>query len=111
MKVPFENLGNPNDRYSALIDPMKLIRADICPYCNSQRIELFSFNGYPQQYRYAVDEFIKGNLISYDKYEIRVMKCRSCNKEFIIDWYNGMPFPLIYRERLDQFISEFKNGF
>lgn len=109
MKVPFENFGNPNAD-SALVDLMKPIRADICPCCKAQRIELFSFNGYPQQYKYAVDEFMKGNQISYDKYEIRTMKCRACNKEFVIDWVNGMPFPLMYGERWTIFLSEFMNG-
>ena len=35
-------------------------RTDICPFCKAQRIELISFNGYPQNYRDAVNEYIKG---------------------------------------------------
>ena len=109
MKVPFENFGNPFAD-STLIDPIIPIRVDICPYCKAQRIELFSFNGYPQQYKYAVDEFMKGNQISYDKYEIRTMKCRACNKEFVINWVDGMPFPLANGTRWTTFLSEFIQG-
>ena len=35
------------------IEPMKPIRGDMCPFCKAQRIELFSFNGYPQDYSQA----------------------------------------------------------
>ena len=37
-----------------LIDPMIEIRTDICPHCKAQLVELFSFNGYPQNYKHAV---------------------------------------------------------
>lgn len=109
MKVSFDvkerAIKNPD-----LIDPLIPVRLDICPFCKAQRIEVFSFNGYPQNYRLAVDEYMKGNNISYDKYEIRSMKCRSCNKEFTIDWINGMPTPLRSSFKTNLFFQEFING-
>ena len=109
MKVSFTNFGKQNTDPN-LTDPMMPARVDICPFCKAQRIELFSFNGYAQNYKYAVDEFMKGNLISYDQYEIRTMKCRACNKEFVIDWKAGMPVPLRDTSRTSIFLQEFIAG-
>lgn len=93
-----------------LIYPIRPVRTDICPYCNAQRIELFSFNGYPQNYRDAVNERLKGNDVFYDKYEIRVMKCMSCHREFTIDWSLGFPVPLRDTFKSNQFFREFMAG-
>lgn len=108
MKVPFDK--NEASKDYSLQDIIVPIRTDICPFCKSHKIELFSFNGYPQQYKYAVDEFIRGNKISYDKFEIRTMKCRSCNKEFVIDWIDGMPFPVYSTDRINKFLYDFIRG-
>ena len=75
------------------IEPMIPIRGDICPLCKAQRIELFSFNGYPQNYSQAVEAHLRGYNIDYNNYEIRSMKCRSCNKEFTIDYYRKVHGP------------------
>ena len=93
-----------------LINPISEIRTDICPHCKSQRIELFSFNGYPQNYKDAVDAHLRNYDITYDKYEIRSMKCRSCNKEFVIDWSTGFPVPLKDTFKTNLFFTEFMNG-
>lgn len=91
--------------------PFVEVRSDICPFCKSQKIELFSFNGYPQNYKKAVEEHLKGNHVEYNKYEIRTMKCRSCNKEFVIDWSDkGFPKPLKSSAKFNGFISEFMHG-
>lgn len=93
-----------------LINPMDYIRTDICPFCKAQRIELFSFNGYPQNYTEAVEAGLKGFDVKFDRYEIRFMKCRSCNKEFTIDWTFGFPVPLKDLFKTKQFFSEFIRG-
>ena len=93
-----------------LINPMKDVRTDICPFCKAQRVELFSFNGYPQNYKEAVEAHLKGYEVHYDRYEIRFMKCRSCNKEFTIDWTSGFPVPLKDSFKTRQFFQEFING-
>lgn len=90
--------------------PFVEVRSDICPFCKSQKIELFSFNGYPQNYKKAVEEHLRGNQVEFNKYEIRAMKCRSCNKEFVIDWSYGFPRPLQTIAKFNGFISEFLQG-
>lgn len=90
--------------------PFVEVRSDICPFCKSQKIELFSFNGYPQNYKKAVEEHLRGNQVEFNKYEIRAMKCRSCNKEFVIDWSYGFPRPLKTTAKFNGFISEFLQG-
>lgn len=92
------------------INPMSEIRTDICPFCKAQRIELFSFNGYSQNYSQAVEARLKGFDVQFDRYEIRFMKCRSCNKEFTIDWTYGFPIPLRDLFKTNQFFSEFIRG-
>lgn len=91
-----------------LIEPLIAIRPDICPYCKAQRIEIFSFNNYPQDYSKAVNAYFSGFDVSYNKWEIRSMKCRSCNKEFIIDWSTGFPKPLRDIDKKNMFFEEFK---
>ena len=86
------------------------IRSDICPICKAQKVELFSFNGYPQNYKEAVNAHLSGYDVHYDKYEIRTMKCRSCGKEFVIDWSDGFPKPLKDTYRSNRFFSEFVSG-
>lgn len=93
-----------------LFDPISDVRNDICPFCKAQRVELFSFNGYPQNYTQAVEAYLKGFDVNYDRYEIRFMKCRSCNKEFTIDWTSGFPIPLKDPFKTRQFFSEFIQG-
>lgn len=94
-----------------LIDPFIKMRTDICPCCKAQRIDLISFNGYPQNYKEAVNAYLNGYSISYDRYEIRSMRCKSCNREFIIDWTQGFPKPLIDSYKINRFFSEFSAGF
>ena len=96
---------NPN-----LIYPLGPARTDICPFCRAQRIERFSFNGYPQNYKEAVNMYLKGYNISYDKYEIREMKCTSCKRVFTIDWSTGFPVPLKDTYNTTIFFQEFING-
>lgn len=93
-----------------LIEPMKPIRGDMCPFCKAQRIELFSFNGYAQNYKQAVEAYLRGYDVKYDRYEIRSMRCQSCNKEFTIDWTYGFPFPLKDTFKTNRFFQEFING-
>lgn len=93
-----------------LIQPMQPTRSDICPFCKAQRIELFSFNGYPQNYKEAVECRLRGYDVRYDRYEIRSMKCRSCNREFTIDWSFGFPVPLQDTYKTNNFFKEFING-
>ena len=101
-KLSYEDKG--------LINPIIEERPDICPHCRAQRVELFSFNGYPQNYRDAVDAYLRGYNIEYNKYEIRTMKCKSCNKEFVIDWSSGFPRPLRDVYKTNRFFSEFSLG-
>lgn len=93
-----------------LIVPMVDIRADMCPFCKAQRVELFSFNGYSQNYKEAVQAHLKGYDVRFDRYEIRSMKCRGCNKEFTIDWSYRFPVPLKDTFKTNQFFKEFING-
>ena len=86
------------------------LRTDVCPYCKAQRVELFSFNGYTQNYKEAVNAYLSGYDVHFDKYEIRAMKCRGCNKEFVIDWTDGFPKPLKDTYRTNRFFSEFIGG-
>lgn len=97
---------SPNDN---LIDPFVPFRYDICPHCNAQRIELLSFNGYPQHYRDAVDALLGGRIVDFNQYEIHAMRCRACGKEFVIDWNYGFPKPLTSNFRTARFIDEFCN--
>ena len=55
-------------------------------------------------------ERVSSYWVRYDKYEIRTMKCRACNKEFVINWIDGMPFPLANGTRWTIFLSEFIQG-
>lgn len=93
-----------------LIDPLIEDRFDVCPFCKSQRIELFSFNGYPQHYKQAVDSYLKGYNVDYNRYEIRSMRCQSCGREFAIDWSSGFPRPLRDNIRTSAFVQEFILG-
>lgn len=92
------------------IFPLMPIRDDFCPHCNTQNIELFSFNNYPQGYSDAVTSYLNSNSILYDKYEIRYMKCKTCGKEFMIDWSSGFPKPLKDPYRVFGFVAEFEMG-
>ena len=108
--MPSFDLKQKKKDSRGLIDPISEIRTDICPFCKAQRVELFSFNGYNQNYSQAVEARLKGFDVGFDRYEIRFMKCRSCNKEFTIDWSYGFPIPLKDSFRTSQFISEFIQG-
>ncbi len=92
------------------VDPFVELRTDICPFCKAQKVELFSFNGYPQNYTDAVNAHLMGYDISYDKYEIRTMKCKSCNREFVIEWINGFPRPLKSNYKTNVFFEQFMLG-
>lgn len=105
----FDKIKKP-ERNDGLIEPLIPTRSDICPFCKAQRIELFSFNGYPQNYKDAVEARLRGYDISYDRYEIRSMKCRSCNREFVIDWSSGFPVPLVDSYKSNKFFYEFMNN-
>ena len=95
-----------------LIDPFIVVeRYDICPHCKAQRLELFSFNGYPQDYKGAVDAYLQGYNVVFDKYEIRKLRCKSCNKEFVIDWTTGFPIPLRNTYRTNRFFAEYAEGY
>ena len=109
MKVSFDK---HTEDHGDLIDPFIITeRYDICPICKAQRLELFSFNGYPQNYREAVDSYLKGYLVEYHRYEIRSMRCRSCNREFVIDWTMGFPVPLKNTFKTNRFFAEFSDGY
>lgn len=95
---------------NSLINPIIENRSDICPYCKSQRIELFSFNNYTQNYKDAVNLHLRGYDVGFNKYEIRAMKCKSCNKEFVIDWTYGFPRPLTDTFKTNMFLAEFILG-
>ena len=111
MSITFEKTIRKDYVDEELINPMIEIRTDICPVCKAQRVELFSFNGYPQNYKEAVNAHLIGYDISYDKYEIRTMRCKSCNREFVIDWSDKFPRPLSNTYKTNSFISEFIMGF
>lgn len=111
MQVPFEqNVGRAT--IEDLIDPFVVNeRYDLCPFCKARRVELYSFNNYPQNYSEAVDAYLQGYDVSFNKYEIRMMKCKSCQKEFVIDWTSGFPVPLRDTYRTDRFFAEFGEGY
>lgn len=109
MKVPFDK---HTEDHGDLIDPfIPSERYDLCPICKAQRVELISFNGYPQNYREAVDAYLRGQVVEYNRYEIRTMKCKSCNREFVIDWTTGFPVPLKNTYRTNRFFAEFADGY
>lgn len=93
-----------------LISPILFNRPDMCPNCKSQKIELISFNNYPQGYSGAVDAYLSGYAVTFDKYEIRSMRCKSCTKEFVIDWTYGFPKPLRDTDKSNIFFMEFLEG-
>ena len=111
MQVPFEqNVGRAT--IEDLIDPFVVNkRYDLCPFCKARRVELYSFNNYPQNYSEAVDAYLQGYDVSFNKCEIRMMKCKSCQKEFVIDWTSGFPVPLKDTYRTDRFFAEFSEGY
>ena len=107
MPKPFDTfIEDQGDLVNAIVRE----RTDVCPYCNAQRIELFSFNQYPQYYKEAIDAAMMGYTVEYNKYEIRLMKCRSCNHEFVIDWTSGFPIPLRDTYKTNRFFAEFAEG-
>lgn len=110
MNYTFTQTPKPFVKNEGLINPIVEERYDLCPHCRAQRVELFSFNGYPQNYKEAVNAYLRGYNVSYDKYEIRSMKCKSCNKEFVIDWSTGFPRPLRDVFITSRFLSEFLMG-
>lgn len=100
-----------NIRNDGLIDPLiPSDRYDICPHCRAQRIELISFNGYSQNYKEAINAYMQGYTVEFNRYEIRSMRCRGCHKEFVIDWTPGFPVPLRNTYRTDRFFAEFMEG-
>ena len=109
-KVQYSETPRQVEGYHGGIMPIMPIRYDFCPHCSTQQIDLFSFNNYPQGYSDAVTSYLKGNSVSFDKYEIRYMKCKSCGKEFMIEWANGCPRPLKDPYRVLGFVSEFEMG-
>lgn len=109
MSASFDKI---NTNIDGLIDPLVVTnRYYICPKCKSQRVELMSFNGYPQNYKDAVECYARGYTVLFDKYEIRSMRCRACTSEFMIDWTSGFPTPLISTFKTNRFFVEFVNGF
>ena len=110
-QVFIKNIKSETIDQDSLINPIIDIRTDLCPICKAQRVELFSFNNFPQNYKDAVEAHLQGYDIDYNKYEILYMKCRSCNKEFVIDWSEGFPKPLKSTYKTNRFFSEFINGF
>lgn len=86
------------------------VRTDICPLCNVQAIELYSFNGYPQGYKDAVDQHLRGYRVNFDRYEILFMRCKSCRKEFTINWLDEFPVPLKDTVKTSIFFKEFMHG-
>lgn len=110
MAFSFEQ--EPRSNPEGLIDPFIITeRYDICPKCRAQRVELYSFNNIPQNYSDAVNAYLRGYEVNYNKYEIRMMKCKSCNHEFVIDWTMGFPVPLKNSYRTNRFFSEFVRGY
>lgn len=93
-----------------LINPIINLRTDICPHCKAQMIELYSFNNYPQNYRDAVDAYLRGYNVQYNQWEIRAMRCKSCKSEFVIDWTDGFPKPLQDIFKTNNFFQEFAIG-
>ena len=67
-------------------------------------------NGYSQNYKDAVDAYLSGYKVLFDRYEIRSMKCKSCAKEFTIDWSDGFPKPLQFTPKIRAFFQEFAEG-
>ena len=108
--MAFSFTTTPIEQPKGLINPLAPARTDICPNCNMQTIELYSFNNYPQNYKNAVEARLKGFNVSYDKYEILYMRCKNCRKEFVIDWYSGFPVPLRDGIRAKAFFDEFDLG-
>lgn len=108
MTVPFTK--TPDIESLDYKNPIIPSRYDVCPFCKAQRIELFSFNNIPQSYREAVEAYLRGYIVSFDKWEIRYMKCRSCNREYTIDWSDGFPKPLEDTYKTNLFFSEFTQG-
>ena len=100
------------ENHDGLIDPIVITRRfDICPICKAQRLELMSFNNYPQNYKAAIDAYLSGYRVEFNKYEIRSMRCRSCNREFVIDWTSGFPVPLDSTFKTNRFFAEFADGY
>lgn len=93
-----------------LTDPFEMFRPDICPHCNAQLVECYSYQGYPQKYSEAVDLYMKGYQVRFDKYDIFYMKCNGCGKSFVIDWSTGFPMPMRDSYTTDVFFSEFMSG-
>ena len=108
----FDLIANkPSKTNGGTINPIIFTRYDVCPCCKAQRVDLISFNGYSQNYKEAVDAYLRGYKVNFDRYEIRAMKCKSCNKEFTIDWSDGFPKPLQYTAKTRAFLYEFMNGY
>ena len=105
-KIPVD----PPKTNGGSINPIIFTRYDICPNCNAQRLVLLSFNGYSQNYKDAVDAYLYGYKVLFDRYEIRSMKCKSCSKEFTIDWSDGFPKPLQFTQKIRAFFQEFIEG-
>lgn len=73
-------------------------RADYCNNCNKERIlELYDRNDNPLNYTYFLDQLENGNkniINKLDSFDLRYIKCRHCNTNYIIDWRKTYPIPL-----------------
>lgn len=73
------------------------MRPDYCSVCRRHTIEIFDYFNYPQHYAdLALASFEHRPIPCLDTRDIYTMRCRSCGKEYAIQWEDGMPKPVLY---------------
>lgn len=86
-------------------------REDTCPDCRRKRsLDLFDRNNRPAYFPMLLDRNEINRLYSRPFY---YMKCKSCGKEFRIDWgceENKIPVPLT-EEKLENFLQDYINSY
>lgn len=89
---------------------IKIERPDTCFKCESKRsIECYDIYNNPLNYSLLLDKLetrpdkTDETLSILNKRELVIMRCKKCNKQYVIKWNNGIPEPL----RNFCFIEEF----
>lgn len=85
-------------------------REDTCPECRRKRsLELYDKNNKPGYFSLVLD---RGDLSKLHNRQFYYFRCKSCGKEFRIDWSNEnrIPVPLL-GNKLRYFLEDYINSY
>lgn len=88
-------------------DGIIMHRADRCPKCQTNTVEMYDDRNNPVQLSMRIDLNRMDDLIDHKK--LVYMKCRTCKTVFTINWIDKDCIQPLYDEsRVNKFISNFE---